>query len=165
MWSTTASTWPETMAGTRLAVVIVTNCTSLTEMFSFWSASLNITSEKPPTSWMPSLRPLLDGGEHRVGTGGHDVQTARDAAAQRADAALEALDLNVQADLVKEPLVLGDVGRQVDHVGRGHRAAEDQLHFVGRVGGGLGRDRPGGHRTRGGGGGRTASGRLGRGGG
>jgi hypothetical protein len=78
-------------------------------------------------------RTLLDGGEHGVGAGGDHVEAAGDAAAQGADAALEALDVDVQADLVEEALVLGDVRRQVDHVGRGDRAAEDELHLVARV--------------------------------
>ena len=61
------------------------------------------------------------------GAGGDHVQAARDAAAQRADAAFEALDLDVEADFVEEAHVLATYGGEMDHARRRHRAAEAQL--------------------------------------
>ena len=67
--------------------------------------------------------------DRRIGARAGDIQAAGDAAAQSLRAAFEGDELHVDIILGKEPQLLGDVGRNMNHVGRRDRHAEDNFSF------------------------------------
>ena len=72
--------------------------------------------------------------DRRIGARAGDIETAGDAAAQRLRAAFEGDELHVDIILSKETQLLGDVGRNMNHVGRRDRHAKDNFSFGLRLG-------------------------------
>ena len=72
--------------------------------------------------------------DRRIGARAGDIETAGDAAAQSLRATLEGDELHVDIILGKKTHLLGDVGRNMNHVGRRDRHAKDNFSFGLRLG-------------------------------